>query len=76
MNYLNPALRGLESGDSVTITGLRRIDVDWTASSPGDYVRVLTKFSPGGVGTIPEPSALALFGIGMIGLATARRRKQ
>lgn len=73
VTYLNPTLRGLEAGDSVTINGPRRIDVNWTASTPGDYVRVLTAFSPGA--TVPEPSVLALFGIGMIGLATMRRRR-
>ena len=62
VNYLNPTLRGLESGDSVTITALRRIDVDWSAGSPGDYVRVLTAFSPTAA---PSPTTLALLGAGL-----------
>lgn len=60
VTYLNPGLRGLEVGDSVTITGLRQIRFDTTASTPGDYVRVLTAFSPGAV---PEPGTTALLAI-------------
>jgi len=46
VTYSNPSLRGLESGDKVRITGPRTLTVDWSASSPGDYIRVLTDFSP------------------------------
>ena len=49
VTYQNPGLRGLEGGDTVTITGLDTITVDWSARSPGDYIRVLTDFSPGAV---------------------------
>ena len=72
VTYLNPAMRGLEAGDSVTITGLRQITVDWTASTPGDYVRVLTAYSPGAV-NLPEPGALALMGIGLVGFGFTRK---
>jgi hypothetical protein len=47
VSYLNPGARGLEPGDSVTISGPNQILFDTCASSPGDYVRVLTEFSPG-----------------------------
>ena len=47
VNYLNPSARGLESGDYVTISGPKQILFHTVASSPGDYVRVLTEFSPG-----------------------------
>jgi len=47
VNYLNPSARGLESGDYVTISGPKRILFHTVASRPGDYVRVLTEFSPG-----------------------------
>jgi len=47
-DYLNPLERGLEAVDSITKTGPRQITVDWGASSPGDYIRVLTVFSPSG----------------------------
>ena len=74
VNYLNPTLRGLESGDSVSITSLNTIAVNWTASTPGDYVRVLTDFSPGAV--VPVPAAVWLFGSGLIGLIGIARRKK
>ena len=49
VNYLNPGARGLEPGDSVTINGPKQILFDTFASSPGDYVRVLTEFRIAGV---------------------------
>ena len=73
VNYLNPSLRGLEPGDLVTISGARQISIDFTASSPGDYVRVLTAFSPG---ALPEPSSYALIGVALLGMGVARRRRQ
>lgn len=49
VTYLNPAARGLEPGDSAIIdpSNPNRLLVDWFASTPGDYVRVLTQRSPG-----------------------------
>jgi hypothetical protein len=47
VNYLSPTARGLETGDYVTISGPKQILFHTVASSPGDYVRVLTEFSPG-----------------------------
>ncbi|MFN0130451.1 MAG: hypothetical protein ACKV19_27630 [Verrucomicrobiales bacterium] len=57
VTYLNPNARGLEQGDSATIDGIdpKKLNVRWTASTPGDYVRVLTKFSPGA--PVPEAGA-------------------
>ena len=72
VTYLNPVARGLEAGDSVTISGTRQILLNVTASSPGDYVRVITAFSPGAV---PEPMSLALVGAALAALAVTRRRK-
>jgi hypothetical protein len=75
VTYLNPTLRGLESDtDTVTITGLNSINVDWFAGTPGDYIRVLTDFSPGAV--VPVPAAVWLFGSGLVGLLGIARRKK
>ena len=75
VNYLNPTLRGLESGDSVSIdpTNAARLLVDWTASSPGDYVRVLTQRSPLADNPIPNPATLIFFVFGLTFLAFGSR---
>ncbi len=71
VNYLNPGLRGLEAGDFVTIDRPRRIRFNTSASSPGDYVRVLTEFSPTAV---PEPGAGLMIAGGVGMLMFLRRR--
>lgn len=73
VNYLNPGLRGLEAGDSVTISGARQISFNTTASTPGDYVRVLTVFSP--AAAVPEPGTIAMLGSGLGALAVLLRRR-
>ena len=47
VDYLSHRLRGLEAGDLVAITGAQQIAIDFQASSPGDYIRVLTALPPG-----------------------------
>ena len=71
VNYLNPSARGLEAGDVVSIAGLQRVNVDWTASTPGDFIRVLTKFSPSA--DVPEPSVFALASVGLACFGFARK---
>ena len=73
VTYRNPLLRGLEHGDSVSITGLNSMSVDWTASTPGDYVRVITAFSPG-VSEVPVPAAAFLFAPALLGFMGLRRK--
>jgi hypothetical protein len=78
VNYLNPGNRGLEAGDSVTINGARQILFDTFASSPGDYVRVLTAFSPTASPTslAPEPGGLTLLASGLAALAALLGRRR
>ncbi|MEO1659228.1 MAG: VPLPA-CTERM sorting domain-containing protein [Pseudomonadota bacterium] len=73
VTYLSDSLRGLESNDSVSFSG-NTLTIDFRASSPGDYVRVFTDFSPGAVDPIPVPAAAWLMGAGLAGLFGVRRR--
>ncbi len=76
VTYLSGGLRGLEPNDSVSIDAgnARRLNVDWRAGSPGDYVRVLTAFSPGAT-TVPAPGALVLLALGLAVIGFRRLKK-
>lgn len=74
VTYLSDNLRGLESVDSVTITGLDTIEIDFRANSPGDYIRVLTDFSPGAV--VPVPAADWLLSSALPGFAGIAKRSR
>lgn len=75
VTYLNPGLRGLESGDFVGINASnnKRLDVDWTASTPGDYVRVLTDRSPTADQVPATGASITFLLIGLFGLVAVRR---
>lgn len=75
VNYLNPGERGLEAGDSVTISGPNQILFDTVASSPGDYVRVLTAFSPAAAAA-PEPSSIGFVAAGLAALSALVLKKK
>jgi hypothetical protein len=74
VTYLNPSLRGLEDyQDWVRIdpTNSKRIELHFFASTPGDYIRVLTAHSV--LAELPEPSGLVLLAIGALLLLRRRR---
>lgn len=75
VTYLNPTLRGLESNqDTVWIDGTNnnRINLSFYASTPGDYIRVITARSPSV--SVPEISSIYLLVFGLLGLLVARRK--
>ena len=72
VTYLSPVLRGLEGGDVASISGTRQISINFTAASPGDYIRVITAISPSAG---PEPGSLASAGLALAGLGLMGRRK-
>ncbi|AQQ10337.1 hypothetical protein L21SP3_02169 [Sedimentisphaera cyanobacteriorum] len=49
-NYLNPYMRGLESGDSAVIDESYTVSFDLGASTPGDYARIITASEPAVLG--------------------------
>ena len=55
VTYESPGLRGLESADRISFIDAYTLEVDWAAGSPGDYIRVLTDFSPGAAVPLPAP---------------------
>jgi len=73
VTYLNPTLRGLENNDHVSISSSdpKTIVVNWAADNPGDYIRVLTDFSPAAV---PVPATFWLFGSSLLGFLGFRRK--
>jgi hypothetical protein len=76
VTYLNPGARGLEAGNQISIDGgdPTKINVRWPASTPGDYVRVLTAFSPGGENPVPDSGTTVIFmGLGLLALISVRK---
>lgn len=76
LDYNDFTLRGLEGNDTTAFNGTD-VDIDWTASSPGDWTRLITAFSPTAeVPVIPVPASLPLLAAGLGGLALLRRRQR
>ena len=71
LDYADFNLRGLESGDTTIFNG-SSVNITWTASSPGDWTRMVTAFSPAAV---PVPTAVWLFASGLLGLVGLGKRK-
>ncbi len=71
VSYLNSNLLGLEGGDTVSISDPKTISVNWAAGTPGDYIRVLTDYSPAAV---PVPAAFWLFASSLLGFLGFRRK--
>ncbi len=71
ITYGYVAATGLEaSQDDASFAG-NVLSIDWTASDPGDHIRILTQVAD--PAQVPEPSALALLALGAV-MVSARRR--
>lgn len=71
LDYNDFINRGLETNDTTTFSD-RFVDVNFTTTSPGDWMRLITAFSPTAEAReTPAPAALGLFALG---LAALRRR--
>lgn len=77
LDYNDFGLRGLESAD-ITVFNGPNTDINWTASSPGDWARLITAFSPGGDDSTPisEPGSLGLLCVGVVGLGLVKVRRR
>lgn len=71
LDYANFNNRGLETNDTTSFNDTK-VDIEWGASSPGDWTRLITAESPGAEppppAAVPSPATLALFAIGMAGI--------
>ena len=67
-DYTN-GLVGLERGDKAgtSVTG-NILSINWTASNPGDHIRVMT--------AVPEPGTYAMFAAGLAALGFVARRRR
>ncbi len=86
VGYSDFTNRGIEppphsNADSVSVDLLsqERVEISWKASSPGDWVRLITAYSPQGdpVGPsqpVPEPTSALLFCAGLVVVSQASRR--
>ncbi|MCC6245056.1 MAG: PEP-CTERM sorting domain-containing protein [Gemmatimonadaceae bacterium] len=66
VTYAGVALTGLEQDDAASFAG-NTLSIDWTASDPGDHIRVLTN-------VVPEPSTYALMALGLAAMGAVSRR--
>lgn len=71
IDYNDFTLRGLEPGDSTAFSG-PSVSINWTASSPGDWTRLITAYSP--AAAIIEPAPAAILGFAILGLGLRRKR--
>lgn len=70
--YKKFGARGLENGEKYSVDG-NKLNLTMTVTSPGDWIRVVTKANPE---SVPEPaSILGLFAVGAFGTVSRLKRK-
>ncbi len=73
VSYESSKLIGLEATDQALFAD-NELSIDFTASTPGDHMRILTIASSPSI--VPEPAALSLLGFGLVGLVGIARRRR
>jgi hypothetical protein len=72
LNLINDTIQGLLEDGSYIDMKFGSLGV----APPSHYQININNIAPGTGGSIPEPSIIALFGLGLVGLGFARRRRQ
>ena len=75
LDYNDFTNRGLESNDVTTFNG-ENADIRWQASSPGDWTRLITAYSPEAPTSVPEPASVLLLSTWLLGMGFSSRKKK
>ena len=73
LDYNDFRFRGIEPTDTTVFSG-EEVAIRWTATTPGDWARLITAYSPAG-DPIPEPGTLALLLAGLAAPSSRRARR-
>ena len=73
LNYNTFGKRGLEAGDTTNFVG-NDVEISWRATTPGDWTRMITAFSPAAAVPLPA-SGVAMLAIIPAAAWIARRRR-
>jgi hypothetical protein len=72
-----PANFSLVSGNFLSAGGAHTVTYQWQASGIFNAgISIDDLFFTAEIGSVPEPATLTLFGLGLLGLGAARRRKK
>ncbi|MGF1702000.1 hypothetical protein L4D09_17055 [Photobacterium makurazakiensis] len=73
IDYNNFTSRGLENADT-TVFDNNSTDISWRATSPGDWTRLITAYSP--AAQVPEPAPLSIILASFIGIICRSKHRK